>query len=150
MFKTLRELLKKVFPYLRIRGRGEGTCTDCFEMKNNLRHLLRKKLIAEQKVATIKENVPTPTENTSEDEPKKSPDEAALQMTTDQKEFFKGDCPETEKEHTDTDIYEEVSPDDLVELIDEINAEVKLATTHVKMHIAQKEEAKKEIEEGKL
>ena len=50
-------------------------------------------------------------------------------MTTDLKEFFEGDCPETEKEHTDTDIYEEVSPDDLVELIEEINAEVELAAT---------------------
>ena len=150
IFETFRKLWKKEFPHLRIRGRGEDTCTDCFKIKNKLRHLLRKKMIAELKVAAIKENAPTPTENTSEDEPTESPDEAALRMTTDLKEFFEGDCPETEKEHTDTDIYEEVSPDDLVELIEEINAEVELATTHVKMHIAQREEAKKEIEEGKL
>ena len=149
MFGTFRKLWHKEFSHLRIRGRGEDTCTDCFKIKNNLRHLLRKRMIAENKVLKTKEiNTVSLTENITDGDPKETPDEAALRMITELKEFFEGDCPETEKETAGRNLNEDVSAEDLEDLIVQINIQVEGAQLHVKMHIAQREKAKKETKEA--
>ena len=68
-----------------------------------------------------------------------------MKIADDLKEFFTGECPETESP-SNSETYEETNVDDLKALITEINDEIKKAEEHVKMHTAQREEAKKWIE----
>ena len=42
-FECFRKLWKREFPHLRVRARGEDTCTNCFLIKNRMRFLLNKK-----------------------------------------------------------------------------------------------------------
>ena len=133
VYATFRNLWRQEFPHLRVRARGEDTCTDCFKIRNRLRYLINKKIIAENKLNEIG--------NVTED----LPDEQSAAISKQLKDFFEGDCPETEGGADSSEFYEGTTPEELQELIKEIDKEVKMAEKHVKMHVAQREESKKYV-----
>ena len=118
----LCNLWHREFPHMKVRERGEDTCTDCFKIKCQLRHLISKKKRLEGQV--------------ERDLPNNAPERVAIQMESKLDELLTCDCPEIEAELVvpiDEDSVA-VSFQDLISLINEINDEIEKAKLHVTMH----------------
>ena len=63
--------------------------------------------------------------------------------------FLNRECPESESARPFEENHDDTTPEELEVFIQEINGEVKKAEEHVKIHTAQREEAKKWIETAK-
>lgn len=132
-YSTFFSLWAKEFPHLKVRERGEDTCTDCFKIKYRFRHLLNKRKCLEQKLADTDSAAAT-----------------TVRMEENLEALLTRDCPETESttvNDTNNDIG--TTPEDLENLISEINAEIKIAEEHVKMHTIQRSEADMWIQEAR-
>ena len=135
-FSTFHALWKREFSYLRVRARGEDTCTICFKIRNNMRHLVNKKTKVERQLNSHSDVV---EEGDADGE---LPEETAFKISEQLVEMFEGDCPETEAEvDTGEELFDGTTPEELEGLIKEIESEVRAAKEHVKMHMAQREES---------
>ena len=60
-WSTFRNLWVREFPNLKVRPWEEDTCTHCYKIRNKMRFLINKKIIAEKKLdACMVNNVASP------------------------------------------------------------------------------------------
>ncbi|EJK57849.1 hypothetical protein THAOC_22069 [Thalassiosira oceanica] len=138
-WQTFRLRWRTNFSWLKVRPRGEDTCGQCMSIKNRLRYLVNKREKAMRRLDRLNE-----TDDAAAAEKSRLSDKLI--------EFFKGDCPETESASEFAAQSEAVdaepdppSPEELANLVNEINVEVKKAELHVAMHEAQRKQAKEFI-----
>ena len=109
---TFRKLWLREFPNLKVRARGEDTCTDCYKIRNRMRLLLNKKMAAEKKLDTCM------------DIREASPENQALSIPSEVRKLFETECPETEREVHGEEIYEGTMLEELISLVEEIKKDI--------------------------
>ena len=109
-----------------------------------MRFLLNKKQTVEERLDCIGHTL----RNTSDSTSGNTNDSIPVNISKKLEDFSTGECPATESEPM-LETYDETTPEDLKELIKEVNEEIKKAEEHVKMHTAQREQAKEWIETAK-
>ena len=128
---TFRNLWVREFPNLKVRPRGEDTCTDCYKIWNKMRFLINEKIIAEKKLDACMDNNEA------------SPENQSFSVPSEVQTLFETECAETESEVHGEQIYEGTTPEELASLIEEIEKEIERARNHVRMHEAQREDSQR-------
>ena len=100
-WSTFRNLWVREFPNLKVRPRGEDTCTDCYKIRNKMRVLINKKIVVEKKLGACMDNNEA------------SPENQSCSVPSEVQTLFETEYAETESEVHGEQIYEGTTPEEL-------------------------------------